>query len=192
MALKRLVIDGYGQLELNQVTFTRTGSVEAQCGLANTFTKNAPCEVGMLLAVDKANKTIKLPSADETLPIALNYSTEKIYDQMNPGLKNFKMTYEDNAEYFFPRMGYLSVGDRYTTNCVCADIAATGADFVDEAAVHTALKAYKTTAIYAKPSTMGAAQIVKTMPTEGIVLQVVDYTTMPDGQFGIKFLVVKA
>lgn len=188
MSINRLTIDGYGQLELNMVTFPRTGQIEVQCGLANTFTAAAPCEVGMLLAVDKANKTIKLPVANETLPIALNYSTEKIYDGSNPGLKNFKMTYEDNAEYFFPRMGYLSTGERFTTNCLCYDTT----EYADETALLTALAAYKTTPVYAKPSTLGAIQIARTMPASGIVLQVVEKTTMADGQLGVKFLVVKA
>ena len=73
MADARIVIDGYGQLELNQVTFPRTGQVEAQCKLADTFTDAAPAEVGMLLAVDKANGLVKLPVEAETLPVALNY-----------------------------------------------------------------------------------------------------------------------
>ena len=34
MSLKRLVIDGYGQLELNQVAFRRDGRIEAQCPLS--------------------------------------------------------------------------------------------------------------------------------------------------------------
>ena len=33
MAIKRMVIDGYGQLELNQVAFPRDGRIEAQCAL---------------------------------------------------------------------------------------------------------------------------------------------------------------
>ena len=65
MALNRLIIDGYGQLELNNVSFPRDGRIEAQCDLAATFTKEAPAEVGMLLAVDKANKKVRLPSATE-------------------------------------------------------------------------------------------------------------------------------
>ena len=33
MAIKRMVIDGYGQVELNQVAFRRDGRIEAQCAL---------------------------------------------------------------------------------------------------------------------------------------------------------------
>ena len=53
MALKRLVIDGYGQLEMNQVAYRRDGRIEAQCALDATDFKDVPAENGMLLAVDK-------------------------------------------------------------------------------------------------------------------------------------------
>ena len=36
MAIQRYVIDGYGQVELNQVAFRRDGRVEAQCKLDDT------------------------------------------------------------------------------------------------------------------------------------------------------------
>ena len=39
MAFKRFVIDGFGQLELNQVAFRRDGRVEAQCALDDTGLK---------------------------------------------------------------------------------------------------------------------------------------------------------
>ena len=41
MALKRLVIDGFGQLEMNQVAYRRDGRIEAQCALdATDFAEN--------------------------------------------------------------------------------------------------------------------------------------------------------
>ena len=52
MAFKRMVIDGYGQLELNNVAFRRDGRVEAQCALDATDFADVPAENGMLLAVD--------------------------------------------------------------------------------------------------------------------------------------------
>ena len=43
MAQKRLVIDGYGQLELNNVAFRRDGRIEAQCALSTAdFTDERP------------------------------------------------------------------------------------------------------------------------------------------------------
>ena len=78
MALQRFTIDGYGQIEPNNVTFTRDGRIEAQCALASD---DFVAENGMLLAVDVANMVVKAPGASETLPIAVHYSTEKIYNQ---------------------------------------------------------------------------------------------------------------
>ena len=41
MAFKRFTIDGYGQLELNNVAFRRDGRVEAQCALDATDFEDA-------------------------------------------------------------------------------------------------------------------------------------------------------
>lgn len=179
MALQRLTIDGYGQIEPNNVTFTRDGRVEAQCALASA---DFVAENGMLLAVDVANMTVKAPIAAETLPIALHYSTEKNYNQFTPGLKNFKLTQKDG---YYPRMGYLTVGEVFTTNCLCYDTT----DFTDDAALKTALGAVKTTPLYGGISTLGAIKIQKTKPTVGPVLKVAKATTMPDGQYAVEFQV---
>ena len=90
MALKRLLIDGYGQIELNQVTFRRDGRIEAQCALGADFDEVA-AENGMLLAVDNINRVVKFPVAGEVFPIALNYSTEHMYDERTTALKNFRL-----------------------------------------------------------------------------------------------------
>ena len=60
MATKRLVISGYGQVELNNVAFRRDGRIEAQCAPNATDFANIPVENGMLLAVDDANHCVKL------------------------------------------------------------------------------------------------------------------------------------
>ena len=90
MAIQRYVIDGYGQVELNQVAFRRDGRVEAQCKLDDTAFATVPAENGMLLAVDKLKGVVKF-ATDASLPIALNYTTEHMYDEMTSGLKNFKL-----------------------------------------------------------------------------------------------------
>ena len=53
MALKRLVIDGFGQLEMNQVAYRRDGRIEAQCALDATDFADIHAENGMLLEIDK-------------------------------------------------------------------------------------------------------------------------------------------
>ena len=179
MALQRFTIDGFGQIEPNNVTFTRDGRVEAQCALAS---EDFVAENGMLLAVDVANMTVKAPGASETLPIALHYSTEKNYNQFTPGLKNFRLTKKDG---YYPRMGYLTIGEVFTTNCLCYDIT----DFTNDAALKTAVAAAGTTALYGGISTLGAIKIGKTKPTVGPVLKVAKATTMPDGQYAVEFQV---
>ena len=115
MANKRYVIDGYGQVELNNCAFRRDGRIEAQCAPDTTDFSTAKVENGMLLAVDNVTRTVKF-AEDASLPIALVYTAEHIYDERTPGLKNFALNGKDD---FLPRLGYLSVGDKFTENCIC-------------------------------------------------------------------------
>jgi hypothetical protein len=182
MALKRLIIDGFGQIELNQVAFRRDGRIEAQCALGEDFAE-VPAENGMLLAVDNIHRIVKFPVAGEKFPIALNYTAEHMYDERTPGLKNFKL--EQNS--FYPRLGYLAVGEKFTTNCICVD----DGEYADKEALIAALEADGV--IYGGISEIGAIKVSATEPEEGPVLMVVRGTgagSMPDGQFGIKFQVV--
>lgn len=185
MATKRLTIDGYGQLELNQVAFPRDGRVEAQCALDETDFASIPAENGMLLAVDNVTRTIKLP-VDDVLPVALNYTTEHMYDNRKNGLKNFSL----ERGTFLPRLGYLSVGDKFTTNTVSYD----DSEWTNDETLKEALKtdALKTTPVYAGKGADGTILLSGTAPTVGPVLKVILSTTMPDGQYGIKFQVIKA
>lgn len=183
MALKRLSIEGFGQLELNQVAFPRDGRIEAQLPLGEDFAA-VPAENGMLLAVDNVNRVIKKPVAGEIYPIALHYSTEHMYDERANALKDFAL----NKGEFLPRLGYLAVGDKFTTNCLCAD----DAEFADMAALKKAYLEDKTV-IYGTSSTEGAIKVTKTKPTTGIVLMAVHGAgagSMPDGQFAVKFQVM--
>ena len=183
MAFKRFTIDGYGQLELNNVAFRRDGRVEAQCFLDETDFADVPAENGMLLAVDRVNRTVKF-ATDDSLPIALNYTTEHMYDERANALKDFKL----ERGTFLPRLGYLSVGDLFTTNCFGYD-----ADFADDAAVKAVkLSGTGAVTVYGGISEEGAILLTKTAPEEGPVLKAVEVTTMPDGQFAFKFQVLSA
>lgn len=185
MALQRLTIDGYGQLEINFFTAPRDGQIEAQCKLNETDFADMPAEVGMLLAVDNINRRVKLPVAGEPYPIAINYSTEHMYDERNDALKNFRQTLND----FLPRMGYLNVGDKFHTNTVCYDTD----EFADDEALKAALKkdARLATPIFGGISEIGAIKLSATQPTEGPVFMVIEDATMPDGQYGVKIWCVK-
>lgn len=162
----------YGQLELNFAAFRRNGSIEAQCKIADGIDY---IENGMLLAVDRKAHTVGYPTGAEGEVIALNYTTEHMYDERANALKNFKL--EKNT--FLPRLGYIGTPDKFTTNTVCYDSAV----ITDIAA---AIKAGK---VYGKPCTTegykGYIELTKT--AEGAVVEAIEYTTMPDGQPAVKF-----
>jgi hypothetical protein len=150
-----------------------------------------PAENGMLLAVDNINRIVKFPVAGEKFPIALNYSTEHMYDERYQALRNFSIKKDEKFGYFYPRMGYLSAQDKFTTNCLCFDTD----EFADEAALMEAYKPenLKAAPLYGGISEIGAIKVSKVAPTEGPVLMAALGTgagSMPDGQFAIKFHVV--
>ena len=183
MALKRLSIEGFGQLELNQFAAPRDGRIEAQLPLGADFNE-VPAENGMLLAVDNVNRVVKFPVAGEVFPIALNYSTEHMYDERANALKDFNLKKGE----FLPRLGYLAVGDKFTTNCLCAD----DAEYANMEALKKAYLEDKKV-IYGGISTMGAIKVSETKPTEGPVLMAIHGPgagSMPDGQFAVKFQVM--
>ena len=187
MAIKRLTIDGYGQVELNNVAFRRDGRIEAQCAPDTTDFATAKLENGMLLAVDNINrKVLFADDSTKPYPIALNYSTEHIYDERTPGLKNFALNGKDD---FLPRLGYLAIGDKFTTNCVCYDSAVDTA-WTTESAFITALGSIDTTALYGGVADDGSIKVSATEPAFGPKLLVIKKTTMPDGQLGVKFQVI--
>ena len=159
----------YGQLELNQVAFRRDGRIIAQYKLDAEIPY---VENGMLLAIDYVNKTIKYPTADQTTEIALNYTTEHMYDErLANGLKHFKL---DNGT-FLPRLGLLAAGDRFTTNAV---------EYTGELSELKTAVANGT--IYGHTSTNGYITVNAT--AEKAVLKAIEFTTMPDGSDAIKFV----
>ena len=175
--MARMVIDGFGQVELNNVAFRRDGRIEAQCALDTAaFTSQVPCENGMILRVKKAEHKITFADASaENQLYALNYTTEHMYDERKPGLKNFYLDAQKgaNKQDFYPRVGYLAAGDLWTTNCV--DLGS----YADASAVASALASGE---VYAAVGTQGAVVLDSAAPSVGPVIQVIKKTTMPDGQ----------
>jgi hypothetical protein len=179
-----MTIDGYGQVELNNVAFRRDGRIEAQCALDTAdFDATTPCENGMILRVKKAEHKIGFCDASAANQLyALNYSTEHMYDERKPGLKNFYLKSAAAGEDFLPRVGYLAAGDLWTTNCV--DLGS----YASAAAVASALAAG---AVYAAVGTQGAVVLDSAAPSVGPVIQVIKKTTMPDGQDAFQLQVLK-
>lgn len=187
MSIKRLTIDGYGQLELNNVSFRRSGRIEAQCKLDAASFSAGYAENGMLVAVDKAHGLVKtFATGTEVMPCAIIYSSEHLYDERALGLKNFKNVV--GKDEILPRLGYISEGEVFTTNCVCFD----DSEYTTEVALKSAIAAFATTPVYGGVDASGAIKLSATAPTNGPVLQVVADTTMPDGQPAVKLIVVKA
>lgn len=168
----KLAKNGFGQLELNQVAFRRDGRIEAQCKIADGI---AHIENGMLLAVNNMNRTVEYVKSGNVHPIALHYSSEHMYDERANALKDFKL----DANSFLPRMGYLSAGDKYTTNTVCYD----ESKYATEALF---LAALGTKPMYAHAHTDGYHLVNEV--AEGAVALAVAATTMPDGQNAVKFV----
>lgn len=133
MAIKFFDCRGYGQIEPNQVSFTRDGRIEAQCELdpavfASHFPMTAEeAEAGMIYGengsfyvVDKANKTVTIPTkelSDKGFPMGVCYSSEMIHNQFTPGRRNYCMIHGE----YLPRIGYTEVGERLTLNGVAWD-----------------------------------------------------------------------
>ena len=163
---------GYGQLELNQVAFRRDGRIEAQCKIADGI---AHIENGMLLAVNNMNRTVDFVKTGNVHPVALHYSSEHMYDERANALKDFKL----DANSFLPRMGYLSAGDKYTTNTVCYDES-------KYASEDLFLAALGTKPMYAHAHTDGYHLVNET--ASGAIAMAVAATTMPDGQNAVKFV----
>ena len=165
---------GYGQIELNQCAFRRDGRIEAQCKIEGAdYVEN-----GMILAIDNTKREVHYPTADDYM-FGLNYTSEHMYDErLVGGLKYYKT----DKDSFLPRLGYLAVGDKFTTNTVIYDEALTITNAVYG---------------YVKAGDNGYIRLSATKPTDAIadapLLRVIDAkATMPNGAPAVKFQCIKA
>ena len=166
---------GYGQVELNQCAFRRDGRIEAQCKIADgiDFIEN-----GGIFAIDNVKHEVGYPTADSYM-FGLNYTSEHMYDErLAGGLKYYKT----DKDSFLPRLGYLAVGDKFTTNTVVYDDALTLTNAVYG---------------YVKADDNGYIRLSATKPQDAIdgapLLRVIDAkATMPNGAPAVKFQCIKA
>lgn len=165
---------GYGQIELNQCAFRRDGRIEAQCKIAGAdYVEN-----GMILAIDNTKREVRYPAAGDYM-FGLNYTSEHMYDErLVGGLKYYKT----DKDSFLPRLGYLAVGDKFTTNTVVYD---------DAADITTMVYGY------VKAGDNGYIRLSATEPDDAIagapLLRVIDAkATMPNGAPAVKFQCIKA
>ena len=165
---------GYGQIELNQCAFRRDGRIEAQCKIEGAdYVEN-----GMILAIDNTKREVRYPAASDYM-FGLNYTSEHMYDErLAGGLKYYKT----DKDSFLPRLGYLAVGDKFTTNTVIYDAALTITNAVYG---------------YVKAGDKGYIRLSAEKPSDAIaeapLLRVIDAkATMPNGAPAIKFQCIKA
>ena len=165
---------GYGQIELNQCAFRRDGRIEAQCKIEGAdYVEN-----GMILAIDNTKREVRYPAAGDYM-FGLNYTSEHMYDErLVGGLKYYKT----DKDSFLPRLGYLAVGDKFTTNTVIYD---------DAANITTMVYGY------VKAGDNGYIRLSATEPDDAIagapLLRVIDAkATMPNGAPAVKFQCIKA
>ena len=165
---------GYGQIELNQCAFRRDGRIEAQCKIAGAdYVEN-----GMILAIDNTKHEVRYPAANDYM-FGLNYTSEHMYDErLVGGLKYYKT----DKDSFLPRLGYLAVGDKFTTNTVIYD---------DTLTLTNAVYGY------VKAGDKGYIRLSATKPSDAIegapLLRVIDAkATMPNGAPAVKFQCIKA
>lgn len=165
---------GYGQIELNQCAFRRDGRIEAQCKIEGAdYVEN-----GMILAIDNTKREVRYPAAGDYM-FGLNYTSEHMYDErLVGGLKYYKT----DKDSFLPRLGYLAVGDKFTTNTVVYD---------DAADITTMVYGY------VKVGDNGYIRLSATEPEDAIagapLLRVIDAkATMPNGAPAVKFQCIKA
>lgn len=189
MALTRFTITKYGVIELNHVSWPETARVFGQLPLlASDFAEATPAMVaenGMWLVYDYAAGAVRLPDSEADI-VGVLYMGEKEYNKFEVGLNQFFL---DSATGFLPRIGMPEVGDIYTTNTFCGDIAGVWAN---NAAMIAALKSdlVGNNALYLIPSTLGAPELVKyndgALATASTVARVVKYYTLPNGDPAVK------
>lgn len=166
---------GYGQIELNQCAFRRDGRIEAQCKIADgiNFIEN-----GGIFAIDNVKHEVGYPTASSYM-FGLNYTSEHMYDErLAGGLKYYKT----DKDSFLPRLGYLSVGDKFTTNTVV---------YADTLTITNAVYGY------VKAGDNGYIRLSATKPEDAItgapLLRVIDAkATMPNGAPAVKFQCIEA
>lgn len=181
--MKRFPLEMYASLELNQCKFPKIGNIISQTPLGEEFTADAPCENGMWVSAMTANGVVKSVE-DVTEPIGIVYTTEKEYDAYHTGLKRFGRKVAGD----YPRVGIFSVGDKVTTNCLQYD----ESEYTSEEALFAALDACQTTPVYVVPvAGSPVPKLTATKPATGLVARVVKFYTVPNGERGVKYEIIR-
>lgn len=153
---------GYGQVEPNHLSAQRTAQIYAQLAAKSDIDV---LENGQYVKYDYANKEVNFTGAGEWM---LVYNEEKLYKDYETR-KDYAMTKESQVGgLIVPRVFKTNVGDIYTTNFVAAAEYKTGDKLTIDAS--------------------GVPTKADGEDLEGLVLEVVENTTMPDGQAAVKLM----
>ena len=170
--MARLVKEGFSVVETNHVAAVRTGQIKAQYPMDEALA-TVGAQNGQLLVVDDVAKKVSLPANGDAL-VWLHASEERIYESALG--RNAFIVKEPN----YPRMLKLSVGDIFETNAV--DLGG----FADIAAAKAGAKV-------GVPSETGDIKLLDVPTgTEAVVLEIVEWVSLPNGEQGIKFVVKQA
>ena len=181
--MKRFPLEMYASLELNRCKFVAAGNIIAQTPLGEEFTKDAPCENGMWVCAETANGVMK-SIAEVTDPIGVVFTSEKEYDDYHVGLKTFGRKIAGDM----PRVGVFALGDILTTNCLQYD----ESEYANEEALFAALEACQTTPVYVVPVVGSPVpKLTATKPATGLVARVVKLYTVPNGERGVKYEIIR-
>lgn len=155
--------NGYGQVEPNHLSAQRTAQIYAQLPAKADINV---LENGQYVKYDYPNNEVNFSGDGEWM---LVYNEEKIYKDYETR-KDYAMTKESQVGgLIVPRVFKTNVGDIYTTNFVAAGPYEEG----DKLTIN---------------STDGVPTKAVGETLEGLVLQVVANTTMPDGQPAVKLM----
>ena len=156
--------NGYGQVEPNHLSAQRTAQIYAQLPANKEIDA---LENGQYVKYDYANKEVNFTGAGEWM---LVYNEEKLYRDYETARKDYAMTKDSQVGgLIVPRVFKTNVGDIYTTNFVADGPYKAGDKLtIDE--------------------TAGVPTKAVDEELEGVVLQVVENTTMPDGQPAVKLM----
>lgn len=176
--MAKFPVKKYASLEMNRARYLAQGNVVSQTPLAAEFTEEAPCENGMWVCANKANGEIRTLKAEGEM-VGIVYTTEKEWGRYEYGLNRHA-----DVAGAYPRVGILDIGDTFTSNCF--DMG----DFTSVEELEAAMAKLDTTPLYVVPVVgNGRPKVTATAPSAGAYAQVVKYTTVPNGEPAIKYVV---
>ena len=163
----------YAVVELNNVAGVRTGELVSQYALASGVEQ---IENGMLVVANHAKGEIELPKSEEDV-VYLHASVEKLYN--GEGRNEFVL----KQGSFLPRAYKLGMGDTFETNAVKHD----------KSDINELARAITETAGFGVPSTDGYIEFKDAQtPSAKVELKAVAVVSLPNGEMGIKWRVIKA